>query len=101
MRLLSCISIKRSGIVTTQKQRKQESRGEFFRRDTSSGKRDGKSYRFLRLKFVAPLTRLTEKKESQTSLPPENECIIAAEGHDKEVVLATTESKRSYSTAWR
>ncbi|KAF7174443.1 hypothetical protein CNMCM6106_008767 [Aspergillus hiratsukae] len=65
-----------------------------FKATDPTGKRDGKNYKFLRLEFVAPLTRLTKKKES-TSLTSEAECIIYAEGQDKPVFLVTSQFKRA------
>lgn len=57
-------------------------------------KRDGKSYKFLRLEFVASLTPLAKKRETQSTLPAEMECIIAAEGYDTPVFLSTSQFKR-------
>ncbi|KAH3242047.1 hypothetical protein KXW31_006403, partial [Aspergillus fumigatus] len=53
------------------------------------GKRDGKNYTFLRLEFVAPLTRLSKNGDSPSSLTSEAECVIYAQGYDKPVFLVT------------
>jgi hypothetical protein len=57
-------------------------------------KRDGKTYKFLRLEFVASLTPLVKNRQAQSTLPAETECIIAAEGYDTPVFLSTSQFKR-------
>ncbi|KAH2643662.1 hypothetical protein KXV32_006736, partial [Aspergillus fumigatus] len=54
-----------------------------------AGMRDGKNYTFLRLEFVAPLTRLSKNGDSPSSLTSEAECVIYAQGYDKPVFLVT------------
>ncbi|KAH2097867.1 hypothetical protein KXW65_002855 [Aspergillus fumigatus] len=60
------------------------------------GKRDGKNYTFLRLEFVAPLTRLSKNGDSPSSLTSEAECVIYAQGYDKPVFLVTSQFKRAH-----
>ncbi|KAH1807454.1 hypothetical protein KXX27_008509, partial [Aspergillus fumigatus] len=60
-----------------------------------AGMRDGKNYTFLRLEFVAPLTRLSKNGDSPSSLTSEAECVIYAQGYDKPVFLVTSQFKRA------
>ncbi|KAH2021580.1 hypothetical protein KXV65_002610 [Aspergillus fumigatus] len=60
------------------------------------GKRDGKNYTFLRLEFVAPLTRLSKNGDSPSSLTSEAECVIYAQGYDKPVFLVSSQFKRAH-----
>jgi hypothetical protein len=53
-------------------------------------KRDGKSYKFLRLEFMASLTLLVKNRQAQSTLPTKTECIIAAEGYNTLVFLSTS-----------